>query len=190
MASGALRPGGPNDPHPGKHDLDGQLLAFGPYGDWCPAQGCVECQDPRKDPAAYNSALVASFYYISELRIVTRYAATLGKTADAVRYGNIASDASKDLTRHFYDTANKTFRETNRACTQNLSPQTTISLGHELGLLPPADTAQVTQQLVDSVAAAGWHVDTGIIGVKHLLPALSDLGRTDVALNVMQTRCV
>lgn len=188
MAAGALLPGGPNDSHPGKHDLDGLLLAFGPYGDWCPAQGCVECQDPRKDPTAYNSALVASFYYISELRIVARYAATLSKTADAVRYGNMVSNASKAFMRHFYDTENKTFRETNRACTQYLSPQTSISLAHELGLLPSADTAQVTQQLVDSVAAAGWHVDTGIIGVKHLLPALSDLGRTDVALTVMQTR--
>jgi alpha-L-rhamnosidase len=145
MASGALLPGGPNDPHPGKHDLDGQLLSYGPYGDWCPARGCVECADPRKDPTAYNSALVASFYYISELRIVTRYAATLGKSADAVRYGDIAANASKDFMRQFYDITNNTFRETNRACTQYLSPQTSISLGHELGLLPRADTAKTTQ---------------------------------------------
>ena len=186
MASGALLPGGANDPHPGKHGLDG-LLAFGAYGDWCPAAGCVECQDPRKDATQYNSALVASFYYISELRIVRDYAATLGRPADAKRYGDIAANASASFMRHFYDAANKTFREA-RACTQYLSPQTSISLGHLLGLLPPADAAQITEKLVDSVAAAGWHVDTGIVGVKHLLPALSVLGRTDVALRVMQTR--
>merc|ERR1712139_731071 len=33
-----------------------------------------------------------------------------------------------------------------------------------------------------------WHLNVGIVGVKYLLPALSKLGRTDVALIISQTR--
>ena len=182
MAGGALLPGGSNDPHPGMHGMDG-LLAFGPYSDWCPAKGCIECDDPRKDPSGYNSALVSSYYMIKQLRIVGRYADLLGHTGDAARYSTIAANVSASFVRHFYDPAAKTFREI-RNCSQYLSPQTSISLGNDLGLVPKGDEETVMQSLVASVEAMGYHMDTGIVGAKHLLPALSEMGRTDIALRM------
>jgi alpha-L-rhamnosidase len=188
MAQGGLVPGGPNDPHPGVHGGVDGLLAFGPYSDWCPPTGCVECGDPRTDPSGYNSALVSSFYYLKQLRIVSRYARLLGHPADEAKYKKVAEAAADSFVRHFYNDANKTFAEPNRTCGQYLSPQTAISLGNELGLVPSGDEEAVTQSLVDDVAAHGWHLDVGIVGVKYLLPTLSKLGRTDVALMVAQAR--
>jgi hypothetical protein len=182
MAGGALLHGGPNDPHPGAHNLDG-LLAFGPYSDWCPAKGCIECADPRKDPSAYNSALVSSYYLIKQLRVVTSYSRLLGHADDTMRYSAVAANVSAKFVHHFYDTQAKTFREV-RNCTQYLSPQTSISLGNDLGLVPTDDEEDVMRNLVSSVDATGYHMDTGIVGAKHLLPALSEMGRTDIALIV------
>jgi alpha-L-rhamnosidase len=147
MAAGGRLPGGANNPHPGPHGWDG-LLAFGPYSDWCPAKGCSECDDPRKDPAAYNSALVSSYYLIKQLKIVGNYAALLGHEDDAVRYAAVAANTSQSFVRHFYDATAKTFREPDRNCTQYLSPQTSISLGNELGLVPAGDEEPVMKNLV------------------------------------------
>ena len=142
MARGALLEGGPNDPHPGPHTLDG-LLAFGPCesaslsvsvslclcvavsltwrrgtdSDWCPARGCIECADPRKDASAYNSALVSSYYLIKQLRIVAAYSQLLAHADDAVRYSILAANMSAKFQQHFYDGKAKTFRESrNCAC--------------------------------------------------------------------------
>jgi len=57
-----------------------------------------------------------------------------------------------------------------------------------LGLVPEGDEEAVAKNLVDDIAANDWHLNVGIIGVKYLLPTLSKLGRTDVALMIAQQR--
>jgi hypothetical protein len=39
------------------------------------------------------------------------------------------------------------------------------------------DYQAVIDTLVDDVAAHDWHLDVGIVGIKFLLPALSNAGR-------------
>ena len=47
--------------------------------------------------------LVSSFYYISQLRIVSRYAGILGKTADEEKYGTLAKTVAADFNKHFFN---------------------------------------------------------------------------------------
>ena len=69
-----------------------------------------------------------------------------------------------------------------------MSPQTTISLAWQLGVIPEAHKAAVIQTLVDDVASRGYHLNVGIIGAKFLFPTLAEAGRGDVALMVAQGR--
>jgi alpha-L-rhamnosidase len=131
---------------------------------------------------------VSSFYYITELRIVARYAQILGKSADHARYSKLAANAAVAFNAAFYDAENKTYAEPGRSCQEYLSPQTRIALANALGVIPAVDKSAVIQTLVDDVAAHGWHLDVGIVGVKYLLQGLSDGGRTDVALMIAQAR--
>ena len=170
-------------------DNAGGLLAYGGWSDWCPPQGCHACwQNTKRSGGPENSVLVSSFYYLSELRIVARYAQILGKVADHQRYSKLATAVAAEFNAQFYDAANKTYREQGRGCSEYLSPQTMISLASHLELIPPADAAAVAETLVNDVAAQDWHLNVGIVGVKYLLPALSRAGRSDVALMIAQQR--
>ena len=183
--------------------MDG-LLTYGGWGDWCPPAGCRACwtkedgstsaltsttEDVGGKPSlkSENSVIVSSFYYISELRIVAEYAGILGKTADQAKYAALAEAAGVAFNKHFYNAANKTYDE-KRTCGEYLSPQTKISLAAALDLIPPVDYDAVIDTLVDDVAAQGWHLNVGIVGIKYLLPTLSAAGRGDVALMIAQVR--
>jgi alpha-L-rhamnosidase len=88
----------------------------------------------------------------------------------------------------FFDEANATYREPNKNYGGALSPQTTISLAWQLGVIPEAHKAAVVETLVDDLAAHGYHLNVGIVGAKFLLPTLVEAGRGDVALMVSQQK--
>ena len=177
------------------------LLTFSSYSDWCPpSTGCRCCWDGaggQNGPFPLtlngknkNSVIVSTFYYITQLRIMARHAATLGYAADAARYGGLATQVAATFQATFYDTVKKTYFEPNHEsyCSQYLSPQTIISLADTLGLVPVADREAVMDNLVDDIALRGWHLDVGIVGVKYLLPTLSRSGHADVAVILAQQR--
>jgi len=135
-----------------------------------------------------NSVLVSSFYYISQLRVVARYAGILGHTADQSRYQGLADGAALAFNKAFFNPEKATYEEPGRTCAEYLSPQTTISLAAELGVIPAEHEAAVIQTLVDDIASHDWHLNVGIVGIKYLLPTLSKAGRGDVALMIAQAR--
>ncbi|EGD77258.1 hypothetical protein PTSG_12712 [Salpingoeca rosetta] len=162
--------------------MDG-LLAFSWWGDWCPPAGCVADGHHR------NSALVSSYMYLKQLAIVAKMATRLGKTKDAQRYSNLASSVGAAFNNHFYDATNKIYNETRRpAGAEELSIQTCIALADDLGLIPDEDRDQIMRNLVaDVMVANNGHLNTGIVGIKQLLPTLSNAGYNDVALQIAQT---
>jgi len=164
-------------------DNDQGLLDFSWWGDWCPPSGC------RMEHNHANSRLVSSFEYISQLRMIARFASILGHTDDAAMYAALDKKVSAQFVERFYVPENKTFFEPNRpAGAEELTVQTCISLASSLGLVPEEDSAAVFDTLVEDVMVKnGGHLDVGIVGVKELLPALVAGGRSDVALQVAQT---
>ena len=92
--------------------------------------------------------------------------------------------------KHFFDAKNNVFAEPGRpAGAEELSLQTCISLANTLKVIPENASAAVFDNLVNDVMNVhGGHLNVGIVGVKELLPALSDGGRIDVALQVAQVQ--
>lgn len=162
-------------------DGEDGLLDFSWWGDWCPPSGCAA------SPTHTNSALVSSFEYINQLRTMSRYAGILGHSSDEAMFGSLATNVSNAFVSRFFDAANATFREPGRNCSEELTPQTTISLATTLGLVPAEHQAAVTETLVhDILVNNNGHLNVGIVGVHELLSALTTLGRVDVALAVYQ----
>ena len=161
-------------------DTFGGLLNYSHYGDWCPPAGCVQGGGPCRD-----SGLVSSFEYISQLRMLAKYAQILGYDDDAAKYSELDKNISASFVKAYYDPVNKIFYEPTIA--QDNTLQTAISLASQIGLVPAADAAAVFQNLVDDVMVKhGGHLDTGIVGIKELLTALTSGGRIDVALHLAQ----
>ena len=118
---------------------------------------------------------------------MAKYAQILGKQEDFTKYSKLATDAAAAYNNRFYDPVGKMYTE-KRTCGEYLSPQTMISLSAALGVIPTADYDAVIDNLVADVAAHGWHLNVGIVGIKYLLPTLSAGGRGDVALMVAQAK--
>jgi len=141
---------------------DDGLVSWG-LGDWAP----VKTETP--------AALTSTAYYHVDARIVAFAAERMGKAEDAKRYAALAEEIRQAWTRAFYDPA-----------TGRCGPgsQTAQACALYQGLCPPADRDRVLRRLVEAVEATNGHIDTGILGAKYLLHALTDAGRADVAHRV------
>jgi alpha-L-rhamnosidase len=54
------------------------------------------------------------------------------------------------------------------------------------GLLPPEKDRLAEKLLLQRIEERNWHLSTGFLGVNLLLPTLTRIGRTDVALRLLQ----
>ena len=212
---------------------------YGLYSDWCPPQGCggFSPGTPTQDPSGLNppvdvtnSRIVSSFYYITQLRIICKYAAVLGHSKDLARYTAVLAPLPAAFNEYFFNASSATYEEVGdvircvvleltrisfcvtrltrqrllcenvargwsisslvllNRCIHRHPPQTTISLAWHLGVIPAKHRDAVINTLVNDVASRGYHLDTGIVGIKFLLATLSQAGRGDVALMVAQVR--
>ena len=122
------------------------------YGDWVAPEGSA------------TSTMINSFFWIKQLRIMTRYALLLNLTSDAQWFIKLSSKAVSAYNVRFYDPQNKTYHPTfepTRWATGNLSLQTALALPLALGIVPSADIRHVSANLAALVKASDWHPTTG-----------------------------
>ncbi len=132
-------------------------------GDWVPWKD--------KTPEAVTST---GYYYVDAV-IVAKVARMLGRTDDAEKYGALAGRIRKAFNDAFVD------RATGKVAN---GTQTAMSCALYQGLAEPGDRAAILRSLVANIEARDGHIDTGLLGTKYLLRALSDNGRADVAYRV------
>jgi len=143
------------------HAKDG-IVNIG-LNDWVPFKTKTEA--PITDTA----------YYYVDTKIVALAAGLLGKEEDALHYQEQAANIRQAFGKRFYQPATGLYDN---------GSQTALSCALYQGLVPPENKERVSSNLVAAVEKANWHVDTGILGAKYLLNALTENGRTDVAYRV------
>ena len=65
--------------------------------------------------------------------------------------------------------------------------ETSYVLALHMNLVPESLRAAAVDRLVKEIEAKGWHVSTGFLGTPHLLFALAENGRVDVAYRLLLT---
>jgi alpha-L-rhamnosidase len=136
----------------------GNILSYSYYGDWVPLV---------KTPGAFVSAC----YYYYDVQILSRIANILGKTADAQAYAQLASQIKEATNAKFVNSGNYA-----------TGTQTANAMALALDLAPPQSAGAVAGNLYnDIVYYHNTHLTTGFIGVKWLMPALTETGHPDVA---------
>ena len=63
--------------------------------------------------------------------------------------------------------------------------QTAYLLALDFNILPEALRGAAARRLVDLIEAAGGHLQTGFLGVRHLCPVLSNIGAEDLAVSLL-----
>lgn len=134
------------------------------FGDWVAAG------------EATNKDLIACAYFAYDLRLFSRMAEAIGRTADAHAYGRLADEARDALNHRF-------LREDG---TYLGDSQTTYAMLLEMGLVPEARRAEMGRRLETTIRRRGTVLSTGFIGTKFLLPALTETGHNDVAYTLLE----
>jgi alpha-L-rhamnosidase len=145
-------------------DSTDHIRSAGGYLDW------LNLDDPT--PAdVLDTAFVAR-----STREFAEMAAAIGETADAEAYG-----ARFEAIRSAYQ---ERFIGADGAVKGD--SQTAYILTITNDLVPAGLRDAVTNQFVETIERRDWHLSTGFLGVDGLLPALSAVGRTDVAYRLLQ----
>ncbi|WP_237488243.1 alpha-L-rhamnosidase [Hufsiella ginkgonis] len=138
------------------------LTSWG-LGDWVPVKS--------KSPVE----LTSSIYYFTDASILAKAAKLLGHAADAEKYAALAAKIRNAINARYLDTATGIYGS---------GIQTELAAPLCWGVVPEAMKSKVAAQLAKRVAADNYHFDTGILGAKALLNALSENGYADVAYRV------
>jgi alpha-L-rhamnosidase len=136
----------------------------GTYGDW----EAVDASTPFQ--------LISTAFYARCASMMSEMAQALGKTSDAAAYGllftNICSAFQSD-----YVAADGTVGSGSEA---------SYALALDFNLLTPAQRVLVTNNLAAAISAQGGHPSTGFEGTRPLLPALTSIGRSDLAYQMVE----
>ena len=139
------------------------ILRLSHYGDWVAID---------KTP----SALVSTFYYDYDAKILADAAGVLGKDAEAKAYGRLSEEIKTAFHKEFYDP--KTGNYANGSQTANA-----LALFLDLG--PESARGTAWGNLFDNLAYKNnSHLTTGIIGTKYIMEVLTRFGNSDLAYDI------
>jgi alpha-L-rhamnosidase len=138
------------------------IVEYG-LGDWCPA----------KSKTAAN--LTSTAYYFRALNVMAAAAGILGRTADAEMFCRRAEATQTAFNRRFFHAESGLYGE---------GTQTALAVALAEGLVPQERQARVAANLEAAARAADYHIDTGILGARCLLRALSDNGYAESAWKI------
>ncbi len=140
------------------------------YGDWCDAA----TMDGRcLDVGTTARPLIASAYLCHHARLLARMAAILGQRVEAEGWQAKAEVWTDAFNRRFFDPATATYAS---------GTQCALLLPLAFALVPAAERDRVLANLAqDILETHRGHTTVGLLGHQWLLPALSALGRADVA---------
>ncbi len=140
----------------------GHLVDLG-LGDWVPWK--------TKTPVVVTSTA----HYLLAARLLARSAQRLGEPAAEARWSKRAQDIFEAFQKAFVNA------QTGQVAGDE---QTALALAITHDLVPETLKPRVGQRLVEKLEATEFHPDTGVIGAKALLRALSETGHVDVAYRV------
>ncbi len=134
------------------------------YGD----ESNVDADSPRE--------VIATAYFAWSTRLLAQTARVLGHEADAADFDTLFERIRAAFNRAFVQSDGRIQGET----------QTVYLLALHLDLIPEDRRPMVATHLVrDIVDRRGYHLSTGLLGVGHLNPTLSAIGRTDLAYRLL-----
>jgi alpha-L-rhamnosidase len=139
------------------------VLRYSYYGDWVATE---------KTPGE----LVSDFYYYYDTLLLSKIATVLGNSADAASYTQLAVQIKDAFNQEFFN-----------AQTGNYAggTQTANALPLFLDMVPKDHRGAVARNLTDNILYRhDTHLTTGFIGVRYLMPLLTELNRSDLAYDL------
>ncbi|PWU15122.1 MAG: alpha-rhamnosidase [Verrucomicrobia bacterium] len=123
--------------------------------------------------------ITSTAYYYRDTCIASLAAHLAGRNDVANKYADLAQMIGKNFDRKFFPEIGL----------GGSGSQTAFSCAlYQLLLSPGWDEGRVLTNLLASIERNNWHIDTGILGAKYVLRALTQNGRADVAYRIASQR--
>lgn len=155
-------------------------------GDWVSPMGMSNPGADYSESASEGSAIVGAAFVYGMLQYLEELADRLEKPDDALQY--------RDAQTHLYEAFNKAYYkpelqiyETNtwhQSGTRTRYRQTSNLAALAFHLVPEEYIPGVVSNLVKDICQKDYHLDTGCVGTRYLLPILTDFGYADVAYRI------
>jgi len=155
--------------------------------DWVAPIGGSNPNVPYNENMSEGSGIVGTAFVYGTLRYMKTLAERMGKTADASEYADAMAKIYDAFNRKFFKET-KGYYETltwNQIGTRTKYRQTSNLVPLAFGLVPEEHVASVVKSIVDDIVSKNYHLDTGCVGTRYLLPVLCDHGYTEVAYRVL-----
>lgn len=155
------------------------IKKLGKYGDWCPPGSVV----PKKTPLE----LTSTWCYYRAAGLISVFAKILSRSDDMRAYAKLAEEIKVAF--------NSRFLEADQYAALRISPvdrspnQTSNVLPLYLDMVPVEKKDKVVERLLHSIIKEwDYHLDTGIIGTRYLLDALTENGFAEVAYKIVNQK--
>ncbi|WP_284292226.1 family 78 glycoside hydrolase catalytic domain [Luteimicrobium album] len=135
----------------------------GVYGDWLSLGGSTP------------NGVLGTAYFAQDAEMMSKMAAAIGKTDDAATYADLAERVRAAFAKA-YVAADGTVGN---------GTQTGYAMALGMNLVPAAQIEAVGAKFVAKIHEDGDHLTTGFVGTPWLLPALTAVGRNDVAYQLL-----
>ncbi len=122
--------------------------------------------------------VLATSFYKHDAELVAQIASVLGKPEDAQKYQALADSIFVAFNDSLVDDSGRVKGQT----------QTAYLLALSFDMLPDSRRELAIQHLLDDIEQRGPALTTGIQGIKMLLPVLSEIGRSDLAYQLLMKR--
>jgi len=142
---------------------EGGLLKYSYYGDWVAVEKCP-------------GAIVSSFYYYYDVKVLADMARVLGKAADAAAYDKLAGEIKTAFHKEYFNPKTGDYAD---------GTQTANTLPLFLDIPPDEARGRAWGRLFDDVVYKhDSHLTTGIIGTKYIMELLTRSGVADLAYDL------
>lgn len=141
------------------------------YGDWL----SYRSNDHTRPSGPTDTDLIATAYFAYSTSLLAEIARILGRMADVHVYEGLASRIREVFASEFVTPAGRIASNT----------QTAYVLALAFDLLPEDLRAEALGRLVAEIRRFDNHITTGFLGTPLILHVLSDLGREDVAYDLL-----
>ncbi|HMN95729.1 MAG TPA: family 78 glycoside hydrolase catalytic domain [Phycisphaerales bacterium] len=167
--------------------LDRHIAGMTRWVDWCErhSEGLLRRRSRGNDygdwlavDAPTSKELLGTAYFAQSADCTAKALRALGRDDEAARYEGLLQRIRDAFAAAYIGIDGRIAGET----------QTAYALALRFDLVPSALREQAVGHLVDAIAQRQWRLSTGFLGSGHLLPALDDGGRPDVALRLLVER--
>lgn len=168
-------------------ELRGKDWVWGERGlsDWVSPVGNENA--PIEPGDSEGAEICGTAFIYAMLMSMKRIAKMFGKTEDAKEYGEAAGQIYSAFNAKFYNAEACIYETTfwRQKGTRTKYRQTSNLVPLAFGLVPDELRENVVKNLVADIISKDYHLDTGCIGTKFILPVLFDSGYADIAYKVL-----